>query len=181
MVKVRYRKGYIGGIVTIVLCVLLFGFMLAYSILAEVQFSELIENMDTTYATVTDIRTNIHRRGHTQEMQISYTVDGKTYNRELGTDTFFSYEAGHNTSYKTGDKVKIYYDPENPMRIATKLSLNTGRYYTIIAGVGFAIVLFALACAIAARKRNIITEEEYQKEKSEKKEQKAAYKNWAAI
>ncbi len=180
MSKVRYNKTFKGGIITIMLCCLLFGSVFAMSIISLIQYNELIQDMLTTEATITDIKTDHHSSkygGYDQEMQIVYAVDGKIYSRELATDTPVAFQAGYRTHFSVGDVVEIYYNPETPMEIATELSYKHALSMMIFSGAFIAVMIAVLITGIVTRKRFLITEEEYKKEKAAKKKIRSAYKN----
>lgn len=180
MSGMRYNKTFKGGIITILICFLLGGVILTMSIISKLQYNEITQNMLTTNATITDIKTDHHSfkyGGYDQEMQIVYVVDGKTYNRELATDTKISFQAGYKTHFTVGDVVEIYYNPENPMEIATELSSKHAVNTMIFSGAFLAFMVAILITAIIIRKRFLISEEEYEKEKAGKKKIKSIYKN----
>ncbi len=176
----RYSKTFKNSIITILLCCILFGVVLIMSVISKVQYNEITQNMLTTNATITEIKVDHHSSkygGYDQEMQIVYLVDGKTYNRELSTDTKYAFKAGYRTHFSVGDVVEIYYNPENPMEIATELSEKHAGNMMIFSGVFLAVMVAILITGIITRKRFKITEEEYKKEKATKKKTKSVYKN----
>lgn len=180
MSGMRYNKTFKGGIITILICFLLGGVILTMSIISKLQYNEITQNMLTTNATITDIKIDHHSfkyGGYDQEMQIVYVVDGKTYNRELATDTKISFQAGYKTHFTVGDVVEIYYNPENPTEIATELSSKHAVNTMIFSGAFLVFMVAILITAIIMRKKFLISEEEYEKEKAGKKKIKSIYKN----
>ncbi len=180
MSKVRYNKTFKGGIVTILFCCLLFGFVFTMSIISMIQYNDVTKDMLTTKATIIDIKIDHHSSkygSYDQEMQIVYVVDGKIYSRELATDTPVAFEAGYRTLFSVGDTVVIYYSPENPMKIATSLSMDHAVGMMIFSGVSLAFMVAILITVIITRKRFIITEQEYNKEKRIRKAKREIYKN----
>lgn len=176
----RYNKTFKGGIVAILLCCLLSGAILTVSMISKLQYNEITQNMITTDATITDIKTDYHSSrygGYDQEMQIVYAVDGKTYNRELATDTKIAFQAGYRTHFSVGDVVKIYYNPENPMEIATELSSEHAVNMMIFSGAFLVFMVAILVTAIITRKRFLISEKDYEKERVDKKRIKSMYKH----
>ncbi len=176
----RYNKTFKNGIITILLCCVLFGVIFTISVIARIQYNEITQNMLTTNATITEIKIDHHSSkygGYDQEMQIVYEVDEQTYNRELATDTKNAFQAGYRTNFSVGDVVEIYYNPENPLEIATELSDKHARNMMIFSGMSLAFMVAIFITGIITRKRFLITEEEYKKEKDAKKKTKSVYKN----
>ncbi len=164
--KLRYNKTFKQGMVTLVLCFLLFGYLFACTIIAKVQYDDMVANMKTTQATIIDIDIEHHRKGpHVQRIYITYKVDGVAYNRELDTDTKVSFEPGRGSHYSIGDKVEIFYDAENPEVIAFSRSVKVGYNYMIISFIGLALISFVLYFVLKHRRKFLITQEEYDKEK----------------
>ncbi len=139
--------------------------MIFYFIAAEFQYKALVKNMLTEDAVITDIETDYHigkyRSGHTQDIQISCTVDGITYNRNLGTDTAFFGDAGKNTFFEVGDVIRIFYNPENPEQIATELSLKSSRRGLALFAGCLVFFTFVFILILKGRKNSRVTEEEY--------------------
>jgi hypothetical protein len=93
--------------------------------------------MQSLEATIVDIDLDIHIRGpDEQEIYIEYEVDGITYSRELKTDTAISFTAGSGAHYSVGDKIDIFYDPQNPEIIASPRSVCVGYFCLIFALFG---------------------------------------------
>ena len=177
MSSLRYNRVFKRGIAAIAFCFLLFGSIFVFGIVSKVQYDALVANMIATEATVADIDWDLHVRGpDEQEIEITYEVDGITYQRELETDTKLSFSAGTGANYSVGDKIKIFYDPQNPETIATYRSVIVGYRYMAIAVVGLALITFALVLALKNRRRYLVTQEEYEKEKETEKRSKAKQK-----
>ncbi len=180
----RYNKTFKNGIIVICLCLFILSVLLAFAIVAEFQYQALTKNMLATEAVITDIETDYHTGRYSlgryeQEMQIAYTVDGKTYTRELSTDTSFAFSAGYRTHFSVGDVTEIYYDPQNPTVIATPLSRSAAFGCMIFSSISLLFFLAIFVLVIVGGKGFLITEEEYQKEKAAKKAKKNIYKNAA--
>ena len=128
-------------------------------------------------ATIVDIDLDIHVKGpDEQEITIEYVVDGVVYQRELETDTLFSFAAGTGAHYSIGDKVPIFYDPEHPNVIASPRSQSVGLFWLVFALFILALVLFALGWMIKSRRRFLVTQAEYDKEGEALKRSKLAAK-----
>ncbi len=180
MAKTRYNNAFKSGIVTILLCCLLFGGIFTAGVISEIQYKEFTQGMLTTNATITDIKIDRHSSkygGYDQEMQITYTVNGKRYDRELATDTKMAFQAGYRTHFSEGDVVEIFYNPEDPMEIATELSSKHAVKMMIFSGVCLVLFIAILVSGIVTRKRFVITEQEYSSEKRKKKAKRKLYKS----
>lgn len=135
--------------------------------------------MESIEAKVVDVDYDYHVRGpDEQKVYIEYDVDGKSYSRELKTDTTISFAAGTLASYSVGDEVSIFYDPQNPEIIATPRTVKMGYFWLIFAIVSLLFFLFLLVVVIKNRNRFLVTPEEYEKEgegrkKAKKEKQKA--------
>ncbi len=178
----RYNKTFKNGITVICVCLLILSVLLVCTIISEFQYQALTKNMLTTDAVITDIETDYHTGRYSlgryeQKMQIDYTVDGKTYSRELSTDTSVAFSAGYRTHFSVGDITEIYYDPQNPNVIATPLSRSTAFGYMIFSSISLLFFWKIFALVIVSRKKFLITKEEYQKEKAANKAKKNIYKN----
>lgn len=173
MTKKRYNRVFKKGIAAIMFCVLLMGATFALSAVSAVQYHNLIADMEPLKATITDIDLKIHYKGpNEQEIFITYTVDGKVYNREWQTDTTVSFGAGRAAHYSIGDEVDIFYDPQNPERIAAPRSMKVG-YFWLFGSLFFLLLaLWALFWMLRHHKRFLVTEEEYIEEGLELKRSK---------
>ncbi len=173
MKKLRYNRTFKKGIGAIIFCVLLFGSMLIFSIVAKVQYDSIIADMEIVEATIVDIDLEIHTKGPSeQEIYITYMVDGVVYNRELETDTSISFSPGRGANYSIGDKIEIFYDPDNPETIAFSRSVKVGYNYMVISLVGLGLVIFSLIAVLKKSRTFLVTQEEYEKEKEELKKAK---------
>jgi cell division protein FtsB len=133
--------------------------------------------MQSLEATIVDIDLDIHIKGpDEQEIYIEYEVDGITYSRELKTDTAISFRAGTGAHYSVGDKVPIFYNPQNPEIIASPRSVSVGIFWLIFALFFLGLVLFSLWWMIKSRQKFLVTQEEYDKEGEELKKSKLAKK-----
>ncbi|MBQ7343919.1 MAG: DUF3592 domain-containing protein [Clostridia bacterium] len=171
MEKLRYNRVFKKGIVALLFCLLLFGSVIAFFIVAKVQYDELTSGMESLEATIVDIRHVSHTKGPSeQEIHIEYTVDGITYSRELETDTVISFAAGRGAHYSVGDKVQIYYDPDDPEIIASPRSIRVGYYWLALGVIFFGLAVWALCWVLEHREKFLVTEEEYAEEGEEIKE-----------
>ena len=177
MAELRYNRTFKKGIVAILFCVLLFGSIVAFFIISKVQYDRLVSGMQSLEATIVDIDLDIHVRGpNEQKIYIEYEVDGITYSRELKTDTSISFTVGSGAHYSIGDKIPIFYDPQNPEIIASPRSQSVGIFWLIFALLSLALVLFVLWWMIKWRRKFLVTQEEYDKEGEELRRSKLAKK-----
>ena len=178
MGKLRYNRDFKKALAAIFFCIALFGSTVVFFIISQVQYNQLTANMEPLEATIVDIDLDIHVRGpNEQEIYIEYEVDGKVYNRELETDTAISFEAGTAAHYSIGDKIPIFYDPQNPEIIASPRSQRVGMGWLIFALISLALALFCLILVLKTRRRHLVTQEEYDKEGKELKKNKSAEKS----
>ena len=176
--KLRYNRTFKNGLTAIIFGILLFSFLIGFFIVSEIQYNSLVSGMKSIEATIVDIDLDIHVRGpDEQEIYIEYEIDGITYSRELKTDTKISFSAGTAGNYSVGDKIQIFYDPQNPEIIASPRSVGVGRFYALVAVIGLALVLYALVVIIKNHKKFLVTQEEYDKEKEELKKVKREKKH----
>lgn len=177
MSDLRYSRAFKKALAAILFCVLLFGSIVVFFIISKVQYDHLVSGMQSLKATIVDIDFDIHVRGpDEQEIYIEYVVDGVVYSRELETDTAISFAAGTGAHYSIGDKVPIFYDPQNPEIIASPRSVSVGCFWLILALFFLGLVLFALWWMIKSRQKFLVTQEEYDKEGEEIKRSKLAEK-----
>jgi hypothetical protein len=128
-------------------------------------------------ATIVDVDSHVQPKGlDWQEIYIEYAVDGIVYNRKLKTDTTISFRAGHGAHYSVGEKVQIFYNPQNPEIIASPRSVSVGYFWLIFALLSLCPVLFALWYVIKRRHKFLVTQEEYDKEGEELRRSKLAKK-----
>ena len=177
MEKLRYNRVFKKGIAAILFCIILFSSIVVFFLAAKTQYDQLVSDMETTEATVIDIVHHVRRKGvDWQEIYIEYEVDGIIYCRELETDTVISFRAGSGAHYSVGEKVPIFYDPQNPEVIASPRSVSVGYFWLIFALFSLGLVLFALWWMIKSRRKFLVTQEEYTKEGEELKKSKLAEK-----
>ena len=177
MAELRYNRTFKKGIVAILFCILLFSSVVAFFIISKVQYDRLIFGMKSLEATIVDIDLDIHVRGpNEQEIYIEYEVDGITYSRKLKTDTAISFRAGSGAHYSVGERVQIFYNPQNPEIIASPQSVSVGYFWLIFALLFLGIVLFSLWWMIKSRQKFLVTQDEYDKEGEELKKSKLAKK-----
>ena len=184
MEKLRYSKVFKDGVIALIFCTLLCLFIMIFAVISTIQYNKLISDMESIEATIVDIDLDIHVRGpDEQEIYITYIVDGKKYERELGSDTKASFSAGTLANYSVGDKIEIFYNPENPEMIASPRSNSVANVYFLGSTVFFVLMLALLGYLIKNRKKHLVTFKEYEKEKErvkrakiEEKEQKRKLK-----
>jgi hypothetical protein len=134
--------------------------------------------MKSIEATIVDVDYHTRRKGlDWQEIYIEYEVDGIIYGRKLETDTVISFRAGSGAHYSVGEKVPIFYNPQNPEIIASPRSVSVGIFWLIFALFFLGLVLFSLWWMIKSRQKFLVTQEEYDKEGEELKRSKLAEKN----
>ena len=177
MEKLRYNRVFKKGIAAILFCIILFSSIFVFFLVAKVQYDQLVSDMESLEATIVDIDHHVRRKGlDWQEIYIEYVVDGIVYDRELETDTAISFRAGGGAHYSIGDKVQIFYDPQNPEIIASPRSVSVGIFWLIFALLFLGLVLFALWWMMKSRRKFLVTQEEYDKEGEELKRSKVAKK-----
>jgi len=176
MAKLRYSRAFKNGIIAIMLCILLTVVFLAVPITAIILYDDLVGGMKPLEATIVhidlDFKFNRRYSYREQEIGIVYEVDGVTYNRQLKTDTVIAMPPGLGTYYSLGEKIDIFYDPENPAVIAVPRSMEVACFWIVL---GFALLVFFLCCFAMTKKRAkkfLLTQEEYEKEKEERKKRK---------
>ena len=168
MSDLRYNRTFKKGLAAILFCIILFGTMILFFIVSKIEYNRLVSTMNSLEATIVDIDLDVHIRGpDEQEIYIEYEVDGVVYSRELKTDTSISFEAGRGAHYSVGDKIQIFYDPQNPEIIASPRSLAVGEVYGLVAFCGLALVVFCLVTVLKRHRDFLVTQEEYEKEGEE--------------
>ncbi len=170
MTELRYNRAFKKALAAILFCILLFSSIVVFFIISKVQYDRLVSGMQSLEATIVDIDFDIRFRGpDEQEIYIEYEVDGITYSRELKTDTAISFAAGSGAHYSVGDKIDVFYDPQNPEIIASPHSVGVGYFWLIFALFSLVLVLFALWWMIKSRRKFLVSQEEYDKEDEELK------------
>lgn len=161
----------------ILFCTVLFSSIVIFFIVSKIQYDQLVSDMKSIEATIVDVDYHARRKGlDWQEIYIEYAVDGIVYNRELKTDTKISFRAGSGAHYSVGEKVQIFYNPQNPEIIASPRSVSVGIFWLIFALLFLGIVLFSLWWMIKSRQKFLVTQDEYDKEGEELKKSKLAKK-----
>ena len=177
MEKSRYNRAFKQGMAAILFGILLFGSVVVFFVIFKIQYDQLVSGMRSVEATIVDIDLDVHIKGpNEQKIYIEYVVDGIVYKRKLETDTAISFAAGRGAHYSVGDRVSIFYDPQNPEIIASTRSVFVGCIWLIFALCGLALMLFSLFWMIRSRRRFLVTPEEYDKEGEELKRSKLARK-----
>ena len=179
--KLRYNRTFKSGVATLLFCIILVSSIVVFFVISKQQYDDLVSNMESIEARVVDVDYDFHVRGpNEQKVYVEYDVDGKSYSRELKTDTTISFAAGTLASYSVGDEVSIFYDPQNPEIIAVPRTVKMGYFWLIFAIVSLLFFLFLLVVVIKNRRRLLVTPEEYEKEgegiKKAKKEKRKAKK-----
>ena len=177
MSDLRYNRVFKKGLTAILFCTVLFSSIVVFFIVSKIQYDQLVSGMKPLEATIVDVDSHVRRKGlDWQEIYIEYHVDGIVYNRELKTDTAISFRAGSGAHYSVGDKVPIFYNPQNPEIIASPRSVSVGIFWLIFALFFLGLVLFSLWWMIKSRQKFLVTQEEYDKEGEELKKSKLAKK-----
>lgn len=169
MRELRYNRVFRNGLIAILFSVLLFSFSTVVTVISKLQYEELVSDMLPAQATIVDIDTRYHTKGNVQRIFIEYFVDGVSYERELKTDTGLSLAPGIGSSYSVGEKLNIFYDPENPAVIASPQSVQRANVFLVLFSVFTAFSLVLLMICIKTRRRFLVTPEEYKKEGEELK------------
>ena len=173
----RYNRAFKKGLAAILFCNILFSSIVVFFVISKIQYDQLISDMESLEATIVDVDYNTRRKGlDWQEIYIEYEVDGIVYNRKLKTDTAISFRAGSGAHYSVGEKVQIFYNPQNPEIIASPRSVSVGYFWLIFALLFLGIVLFSLWWMIKSRQKFLVTQDEYDKEGEELKKSKLAKK-----
>lgn len=181
MAKLRYDQNFKSGMAVLILCILLFGGVIVFGVVARVQYAELTAGMLPTEAVVLDVDLDVHVKGpDEQELYIRYEVEGRVYERELKTDTAVSFSPGVGASYREGDGIEILYDPADPTVIATPRSLWVGNFYMAVGGIGLGLILLSLILVLKKRRQYLVTREDYEKEKLAAKQRRLNEKEWKA-
>ena len=177
MSDLRYNRAFKKGLAAILFCTILFSSIVAFFVISKIQYDQLVSDMESLEATIVDVDSHVRHRGlNWQEIYIEYAVDGIVYNRELKTDTAISFRAGRGAHYSVGEKVQIFYNPQNPEIIASPRSVSVGIFWLIFALFFLGLVLFSLWWMIKSRQKFLVTQEEYDKEGEELKKSKLAKK-----
>lgn len=177
MTKMRYNRAFKKGIVAILFCIILFSSIVTFFVVSKIQYDQLVSDMKSIEATIVDVDYHTRRKGWDwQEIYIEYEVDGIIYGRELETDTVISFRTGIGAHYSVGDKVPIFYNPQNPEIIASPRSVSVGIFWLIFALFFLGLVLFSLWWMIKSRQKFLVTQEEYDKEGEDLKKSKLAKK-----
>ena len=177
MSDLRYNRVFKKGLAAILFCTVLFSSIVIFFIVFKIQYDQLVSGMKPLEATIVDVDSHARRKGlNWQEIYIEYAVDGIVYNRELKTDTAISFRAGTGAHYSVGERVQIFYNPQNPEIIASPRSVSVGYFWLIFALFFLCLVLFALWYVIKRRHKFLVTQEEYDQEGEELKKSKLAEK-----
>ena len=177
MSDLRYNRTFKKGLAAILFCIILFSSIVAFFVIFKIQYDQLVSDMKSIEATIVDVDYHARHKGlDWQEIYIEYEVDGIVYSRELKTDTAISFGAGTGAHYSVGEKVPIFYHPQNREIIASPRSVSVGIFWLIFALFFLGLVLFALWYVIKRRHKFLVTQEEYDKEGEELKKSKLAKK-----
>ena len=105
-----------------------------------------------------------------------HILSRKLSDHRLQSGPTISFAAGRGAHYSVGDKVRIFYNPQNPKIIASPRSVSVGYFWLIFALLFLGIVLFALSWMLKSRHKYLVTQDEYDKEGEELKRIKLAEK-----
>ena len=177
MSDLRYNRAFKKGLAAILFCTILFSSIVVFFIVSKIQYDQLVFDMEPIEATIVDVDSHVRHRGlNWQQIYIEYVVVGNVYNRELKTDTAITFRAGIGAQYSAGEKIQIFYNPQNPEIIASPRSVSVGYFWLIFALFFLGLVLFSLWWMIKSRHKFLVTQEEYEKEGEELKRIKLAEK-----
>ena len=177
MENLRYNRAFKKGMIAIAVCLFVAVILFIGVLVGVIQYHSLVSDMLPTQATITDIDLVIHYKGsNEQEIYVTYEVDGTVYERELETDTTISFSAGRGADYSVGDTIDIFYDPQNPERIAAPRSVKVGYFWLIGSFLFLLFCLWILWEMIKHSKRFLLTQAEYDKEGEEIKKSKISKK-----
>lgn len=133
--------------IIISICIMLIGLgcVVCY-IIAQIQYTQFVEDCETCEAVVTKTVRDYHRNNFMglEDVYIVYTVGDTEYHRTLSTDTEISFSQVL-TNFDVGEKVTIYYKPENPGKIATPESNKNGLFAAVS---GLIVFVFGLVLLI---------------------------------
>jgi heme/copper-type cytochrome/quinol oxidase subunit 2 len=126
------------GIIAIIFIMLMGLFFIAFYVISEIQYTNLMKIYKECEAIVTNVSVDYNRYnvGDLKTVHIKYTVDGTEYSQELSTNTGLSFGKVA-TNFDIGDITTIYYNPQNPSQIATQESNKTGMFIAIFGIVAF--------------------------------------------
>lgn len=182
MNELKYSKVFRDGILVLALFLLGAIALIVFPILSKFQYDNLVATMKSIEATIVDIDLDINRYGpDEQEIYITYEVDDVVYNRELSTDTKIAFSAGEGAHYRVGDTIDIFYNPQNPNQIATPRSVKVGYGYLVVGLIVFVLAMVGLVFLLKNRRKFLVTKEEYEKEKRERKNGELLSKNGKRI
>lgn len=175
--KTRFNGDFKTKIASNIFLTLFLGFFFVGGLISICQYQNKIHGMILTEATVVDIEWHVSSRSSRQDIYITYDINEITYNGEYKTDgMFFSSTAGWRANYSVGDTLEIFYDPNDPKKIAAPRSSYISLAFMIVGLFG----CFAVVCYLVSTLKNyrnfVITHEEYEKEKEELKNIRALNK-----
>ncbi len=119
-------------------------FLLA-SIFAFVADQQFKASAKTTTAVITEIYTYRNGDDTKHDVFVTYTVDGVTYEEELGS---------YSSSMHEGKEIEIYYQPDNPRRISTDTPFVVFIVFVGLGGIFFAIGVVLLIKDIKKNTKN---------------------------
>lgn len=170
MQKLRYKKDFKTGVLLIAVLLLASVALIVFSVVSKIQYDNLVSNMKSVEATIVDIDLYISFRGpDEQEIYITYQVGKVVYSRKLETDTAISFAPGIEANYSVGDKINIFYDPQDPNIIASPRSVTVGYWAMAIGLIFFLLMAIPLISVLKKRREFLVTQEEYENEKRKRK------------
>ena len=165
MEKLRRSSAFKKGIALSLAGILIAGAMFIYNVVAKIQYDNIVKNMNSIEATIIDIEERHHRkRVDDQTIYISYNVDRVIYKRLLKTDTKISIDPGIGAKYYVGEKISIFYNPEDPSIIAVPRSLSVGYFFMIMCIFCLLFFVWLLNYFLRNRNKYIVTQEYYKKD-----------------
>ena len=168
--KTRLNGDFKVKIASYIFLTLFLGFFFVGGLISICQYQNKIHGMILTEATIVDIEWHVSRRTSRQDIYITYDINEITYNGEYKTDgMFLSSTAGLQAYYSVGDTLEIFYDPNDPKKIAAPRSSYISLVFMIIGLFGCFAGVYALVSTLKNYRNFVITQEEYEKEKKELK------------
>lgn len=152
MSKFNFRRKILINIIvlwmTIYLCGKFFG---GFAALSSIQYKNEISDMNSVDAKIVDI-TRIRSRDTNIKKWICviYEVDGIMYKQEFKMIVDRLFQLRKDVNYSVGDRITIYYKPENPTKIAYPNSAQKEEKYDLIF-LSCAGVLIIIDCLLDGR------------------------------
>ena len=136
MAKLKVRKKIIYTILAFLVIVLLWGdYLSGFALLSRIQYNNITSNMNSVEARVVNI-TGEHSKSSrgriVRWIHITYEVDGVIYSQEPRMIVRRLFNTQEDLYYSVGDKLIIFYNPNNPNEIAYPNSAEREMTYEFI-------------------------------------------------